>query len=662
MCKLLGDRRPLLIGLFLIALTVVAFWQTLGHDFVNYDDDEYITENGRLTAGLTTENIAWAFTSTSVSNWHPLTWISHMLDVQLYGLNPKGHHLTNLLFHMANVLLLFLLLSWMTGSLWRSAFVAALFGIHPLHVESVAWVAERKDVLSTFFWLLTMLAYVWYVQRPQHGRYLLVVLLFALGLMSKPMLVTLPFMLLLMDYWPLKRLTATQSLRSTLNTQHSTLSRLILEKAPLFALSAASSVVTYIVQQRTGAVGSLEKLPFGERVANALVAYVGYIVKMIWPQNLAVFYPHPKGHLPAWEVLGAAVLLASVSLLVMRAGRARLYLPVGWLWYLVTLVPVIGLVQVGEQAMADRYTYVPLIGLFVMVAWGVPDLLNKRSYATEAGQDKPPRVSRPPSQIPLTVPLAIVVIAALRICTWIQIGYWRDSISLFEHALACTKDNYVAHSNLAIALAAEGNTDRAISHCEDALRIRPQDAHTHNNFGVLLLNQRRFDEAMAQFVEALRLEPGDVSATNNLGLAFFWQGRIDQAISYFRNALRTDPDYVNARLNLGLALARKRKPEQAIAELWKAFRANPRNLESLNSIGAVLIKQRRLGEAMNVLAKALAINPNDGHAHFNMAIVLFYKGNYAAAWKEVGLARNNGWSVNPRFLRALSQKMPEPRY
>ncbi len=382
-------RREILICLFLVLATLTVYWQVGNYEFVNFDDDKYIIENFHVQKGLTRDSVIWAFTATHVSNWHPLTWLSHMLDFQLYGLNPSGHHLTNVFFHLVNTLLLFLVLKLMTGALWRSGLVAALFAVHPLHVESVVWVAERKDVLSTLFWMLTLWAYLGYTKRPGVKRYLVILLAFALGLMAKPMLVTLPFVLLLLDYWPLKRIELGQSaIGLPAASQPSTIAnkpgaqafRLLLEKTPMFVLAAVSSVVTFIVQKSGGAVGALETYPFKIRMANALLSYVIYLKKMIWPQNLAVFYPHPGQSLPMWQAAGAGLLLVVVSIAVIRAGRRYPYLPVGWLWYVGTLVPVIGLVQVGDQAMADRYTYVSLIGLFIVVAWGVPDVARSWRY------------------------------------------------------------------------------------------------------------------------------------------------------------------------------------------------------------------------------------------------------------------------------------------
>ncbi len=437
----MSTKKPLLIiSLLLSIITFMAYWQVTHCDFTTFDDPMYVTENSHIQDGLTVEGIIWAFTTGHAADWQPLTCISHMADVQLFGLQPGWHHLTNLLFHLASTLLLFLVLHRMTKALWQSAFVAALFALHPLHVESVAWVAERKGVLSTFFWMLTMGTYVSYVARPGLTRYLALLLCFALGLMAKPMLVTLPFVLLLLDYWPLQRLEQKELPQEVLKP----LSRdkkkgkstpppvkapvqpvgrwplirpLLTEKIPLFVLAVLSSIVTYLAQYHGGAVGSLEVLPLGARIANAFVSYTAYMVKTLWPTNLAVFYPHP-GSWPLWQVLGSVVLLLAITALVIRGAKKRPYAAVGWLWYVGTLVPVTGLVQVGSHAMADRYTYIPLVGLFIIVAWGVPELLKKWPYRKEA-----------------LIALSALCLLCLFLVTWRQVGYWRNSIALYDHAL-----------------------------------------------------------------------------------------------------------------------------------------------------------------------------------------------------------------------------------
>ncbi len=433
-------RSEACIWLILITAVLLVYWQVGDHEFINYDDNVYITDNAQVQKGLTSKGIIWAFTTSHTGNWHPLTWISHMLDCELYGLNPRGHHLTNVLLHMANAILLFVVLRWMTGAIWRSGLVAALFALHPLHVESVAWAAERKDVLSTFFWLLTMVAYVHYVNRPGGKRYLLVLVTFFLGLMAKPMLVTLPFVLLLLDYWPLNRFkprAVTGSVEDqSLGFQSSGDDKLpilkaVMEKTPLFLMSLFSCVVTVMAQQEAGAISTLEIVPFKLRIANGLVSFVAYMGKMIWPQDLAVFYPHPISDLQIWKPVAAGLFLLIVSTVALWVAQRCRYVLVGWLWYLGTLVPVIGLVQVGEQAMADRYTYVPLIGLFIVVVWGFADLVKgwrSRRWVVSVS--------------------AAVMVLALMAGSWLQVAHWKSSVKLFKHALDATSNNYVAHYNL----------------------------------------------------------------------------------------------------------------------------------------------------------------------------------------------------------------------
>ena len=476
-------HRGTIIYPLLIAVTLAAFWQVRDHEFVHYDDDKYVMENPHVPTGLTRESIKWAFTATHASNWHPLTWLSHMLDCQLYGLNPRGHHVSSLLFHAANTVLLFLVLRRMTGALWKSAFVAALFAIHPLHVESVAWVAERKDVLSTLFWMLTMLAYLRYVEKPTIQRYLPVLMLFALGLMAKPMLVTLPFVLLLMDYWPLGRLD------NGLSVTRDRLKRywgLVREKLPLFALTAISCVVTFLVQRHGGAMPDLEWLPLDVRIANALVSYAKYIGKMLLPRHLAVLYPYPSGTLPLWQLAGAVFLLMYVSVMVFRSRQRYPYLAVGWAWYVGTLVPTIGIVQVGKQALADRYTYVPLIGLFIIIAWGVPDLVARWCVVSSWRRRR----------ILLAVS-ATASILALMTCTWFQVGRWRDRISLYTHALRVTSNNATIHNNLGNALLAEGKIDVLICGevAEWETNIYVKDSqHTHHPVGLIVTGHQASEE------------------------------------------------------------------------------------------------------------------------------------------------------------------------
>ena len=520
------DPRVVLVAVLLAVLTLLAFSQVFRCDFVNYDDDRYVTNNDFVRAGLTKESVKWALTATYEATWQPMIWLSYMVDIQLFGLNARGFHATNLLFHIANVILLFLVLRRMTRSLWKSAFVAALFAVHPLHVESVAWIAERKDVLSTFFWMLTMLAYLLYVERRNVKRYLPVVLLFALGLMAKPALVTLPFVLLLLDYWPLGRIRMESGKRTNPGL---VFRRLVWEKMPLFALSLASSVITSIAQVRGSSVAPLEVIPAGVRIANALVSYAAYLVKMLWPTKLAPFYPYPVTGLPAWQVAGSAVMLLCLTVALMSAGRSRPYLAVGWLWYLGTLAPMIGIVQTGMHALADRFAYIPLIGIFVMMAWGVPDLW-RRVGERESGR-KGEWETRGLSAA------AGIVIVALAVLTWRQAGCWRDTISLFRHTTEVTKDNYIAQSNLGAALMDSGDVDGAIRELQESVRIAPLPM-TYCNLGRALGLAGRFEESAAAYSESVQLEPENAEAHYNLAIALYNIGNYRQAWDEIRECRR----------------------------------------------------------------------------------------------------------------------------
>ena len=526
-----GVRPELWIYLFLVVAILVIYLPVGGYEFINYDDPQYVADNDPVKKGLTFEGIRWAFTSLHASNWHPITWLSHMLDVQMYGVNAGAHHLTNVLFHMLNSMLLFLLLHRMTGALWRSAMVAALFAVHPLHVESVAWISERKDVLSAFFGFLTLLAYAEYIKRPGWLRYGAALLFFALGLMSKPMVVTLPFLMLVLDYWPLNRY-----------AQESGFLRfafLVKEKLPFFALSGVSCAVTVIAQSRGGAMSLLESYSFGMRLANALVAYVAYLGKMIWPMNLAILYPHP-GMRPLWQIIGAVVVISGISTAAVLWARRRPWFAVGWLWYLGTLIPVIGLVQVGYQRMADRYAYIPLLGIYIVLAWGFHEIFHRRWYGMRA----------------LAV-AGMVVSAALMLLTWHQVKCWKNSTEIFSCAIRNTTGNFVAHNNLGVALSLIGNHSDAIVYYREAVNIFPNYADAHNNLGTTLIALGEKDAAIDHFRKAFMIRPQFPQAHNNFGSLLAEHGRIDEAISHFRKALELDPALKLAEKNLETALKEK---------------------------------------------------------------------------------------------------------
>jgi tetratricopeptide (TPR) repeat protein len=508
-------RPTLVISLLLTLATAAAFWQLPGHDFITIDDNVYVTNNAYVDAGLNAKSIRWAFTTVKAEFWHPLTWLSLMADSQLFGVSPGGYHLTNLLLHIINTLLLFFFLGKATGKPWQSGFAAALFALHPLHVESVAWIAQRKDVLSTSFWLLTQWRYAHFVEKPSRSRYGWVLIFFILGLMSKPMLITLPFTLLLLDYWPFCRFQYEGSLRSFLRA----LWPYIYEKLPFFGMAAVAAIATYMAQKYGGGLDSLNPYPLSDRIANALISYGVYIWKMIWPQNLAFFYPFPS-KLPIWQLIAATIILGVITALALKSLKDRPYVIVGWLWYLGTLAPVIGLIKIGDFSMADRYTYVPLIGLFIILAWGLPDLLRKWRHKTVA--------------LSLS---AIFVTGAFAALTWSQTRYWSNSSTLYTHALRVTRDNFLAHYALGNILAAEGKMNEAIAHFAEAVRSRSDKATLRNMLGRALASQGKFDEALPHLTTALQIKPDFAEAHYNIAIALVAKYRYAEAIEHFSAAL-----------------------------------------------------------------------------------------------------------------------------
>ena len=598
----LNDRWTVLtVCIFLAAMTWLVFGQTLRHEFVSFDDNLYVCENPAVTHGLNLKGVGWAFTHIVVANWHPLTMMTHMLDCRLYGLNAGGHHLTNVLLHTASVILLFLVLRRMTGALWRSALVAAVFAIHPLRVESVAWVAERKDVLSGLFFMLTLWAYVRYVGKSKaHSPkskvfYGLVLLFFVLGLMSKPMVVTLPFVLLLLDYWPLNRFTpppvpAVTGKGDSLKN-HFLPWRLILEKIPLLALSGAACVATMMIQKDI-----IAPVPLALRIGNAAVSYVVYLRQMFCPAGLAVLYPYPQNSLPGWKIALAVVLLAAISAGVFLRRQRQPYLLMGWLWYLGMLIPVIGLVQVGGQAHADRYTYLPQIGLYLALIWAAGSLgAGWRHRRVVLGG------------------LSTVILVALIFCARTQTSYWRNSESLWTHTLACTSDNDIAHYNLGDALVKMGRRDEAIAQYQKTLQITPNYAEAHNNLGSVLLQKGRVDEAIAHYQTALRITPENATAHNNLGNALRQKGRVDEAIAQCQVALQINPDYAEAHNNLAWVLATApqvslRNGDEAVK---LAERANQltggKTPIILHTLAAAYAEAGRFGDAIRSVQKAIEL-------------------------------------------------------
>ena len=601
---ILQSRSALLcVCLALAAITWLVFGQTLRHDFVNLDDHTYVYENPQITQGVTTNGLIGAFTHTHARNWHPLTTISHMLDCQLYGLEAGWHHFTNVVLHTLAVLLLFLVLNQITGAFWRSAFVASLFAIHPLHVESVAWVSERKDVLSAVFFMLTLEAYVGYVRKSSAGRYLLVVLLFAAGLMSKPMLVTLPFVLLLLDYWPLDRIGGQRSGHRT----H--LRRLITEKIPFFALSALSCAATLLAQIYS--TEKIEQLPIMWRLNTAAFSYVAYVWQMLWPTRLAAFYPHPNGLLPWWQVLLAVAFLASISLLAVVFKRKRPYIFTGWFWYVGMLVPVIGLVGAGEQGRADRYTYLPQIGLYVLITWGVTDLitlLTARKSGSQLVTCEPQPVTRASRATRTKIPehrsyrllcsaVAALIIVALSWVAFVQTSYWKNSDMLWNHTLLVTTDNDVAHNNLGHLFLRRNELDEAISHFQAALEIRSRTTAAHYNVGEALIE-------------------------NNLGTALARNGQLTEATSHYEKAMKLRPDYGDPYFNFGSILFQQGRTDEAIAQWQKAVAVQPNDAGFHTALGNAFLKKRLHKNAITEYEHAMKIFPRDSVARNNLAWLL----------------------------------------
>ena len=558
------------------------------HPFVNYDDDRYITENPHVHNGLTWRTITWAFTATEQGNWHPLTWLSHALDYQLFHQNPAGHHFTSLLIHAANAVLLFLFLMYATRRLGPSLFVAALFALHPINVESVAWVAERKNVLCTFFFFATLIAYCWYARQPGWRRYLVFGGSFALGLMSKPMVITLPFVLLLLDYWPLGRIRGGHA-----DATAAPLSKLVVEKLPLIALSAASAVITMQAQRAGGAMRSTAQFSLAVRLENAVMAYAMYLWKMIWPSHLSPIYPHPGDSLAGWQVGTSALVLLAVTAVALKF-RARRYLLTGWLWFLGTLVPVIGLVQVGDQAMADRYAYIPLVGIFIMIAWGIADLADSKQIGL----------------VVRVIPAACVLLA-LSFATNRQLGYWSSNYDLWTHAVAVTGRNFIAQDNLGGALLWLGKTDEAYLHFQAAAEINPLDPMSRSNLGAYLQEHGHMAEAIEKYNRVITLtsDPGLLAATYaNLGAAYRKLGEDEKARTSYDQALQLNPNQYNVYLGLGELLEKQSRLDDAISNYSKAVELRPTDTGFL-LLGRALERTGRRSEALAAYQAALKLSP-----------------------------------------------------
>ena len=674
--RLTNLHKNLLVCLVLAIITALAYWPVHDFDFVNIDDYTYVKENPHVTSGFAKKNILWAFTTNYASNYHPLTWLSHMLDCQLFGLDPGSHHLVNLMFHIANSMLLFVVIRIMTKKLWQSFLVAALFAWHPLHVESVAWIAERKDVLSTFFCMITIWFYIQYVQRPGVIQYLKICFSFLFGLMAKSMLVTLPFVLILLDFWPLNRINIFSIKNNSKNDSSKiTFSRCIMEKAPLFLLSIIFSILTLYAQKQGGSISSIHAVPIDLRISNALVAYIAYIGKFIWPQNLTIMYLHPGSY--SWlHIMSAGICLSIVSMWVVLKSNKSPYLLVGWFWYLGTLVPVIGIVQVGLQSMADRYTYIPLIGIFIMVTWGISEFLDRR-----------PRVQK--MAICLIVGLLMMIIFS----TYRQVLYWENSFTLFQHALSSTENNYLAHNNMGTTLQRSGQLDKAEHHYRKALKIKPDYLEALINLGNILQNKGFIHDAIKYYVMAKEIEPNHVEIYYNLGNAQRNIEALNDALESYQNAIRIDPEYENAHNNLASVLNKLGDTNQAIEHCKKAIRINPDFFEAHNNLGfyysqsgqpelaiehfleairinneyeiaydkiGLLLKElKRFEESIEFFKKAIMLNPDFKEAYNNLGLALVEQGKLDEAIKKYLIALkldNEFFEVHNNLGNALQLK------
>ena len=625
-----------LIGLVLVVIIALVYGQVGSFDFSQYDDGLYVAGNRHVLSGLTWSNACWAFTTLDAGFWHPLTWLSLMLDGELHGPGAGGYHWTNVFFHIGSTLLLLRVFVRMTDALWRSALVAALFALHPLHVESVVWVAERKDVLSTFFWMWTMLAYIRYVEHRTWQRYGALLILFVLGLMAKPMLVTLPFVLLLCDYWPLGRMQrkgiilasnagALAAAAGANPTRNRKLLWLVGEKVPLLLVALSSIGLTFYAEIAIGALATTGALPWDARLANAIVSCIAYIAKMFWPVHLAVFYPHP-GYWPWLSVVASAIILAGLTAGAILSWKRFPAVMVGWFWYLATLLPVSGIVQIGAHAMADRYTYVPLIGLFLVLAWSLPGSVKG--------------VWR------LGVPVAVsIVLAVLSVAAWRQVGYWQSDLTLFRHAIAVTEGNYVAENNLAGALMKAGDSVGAMNHFQQAVAIKPNYEPAYFGMGILLQKGHRKEDAILCYRQTLAIEPRFVDAHIQLGAIFLQQHRIDEAIVHYLRAVHLAPERAALRNFLGIALSRKNARAEAAAAFREALQLEPCHAGIHNNLAMVLLEDGRMDEAIAHFREALAVEPQYANAHFNLALALEKKGREGEAEQHRQKARE----INPAY-------------
>jgi len=616
------ERQILIVYIVLTVATFAAFWQVNQFDFINFDDPIYVTENSHVQSGITLDGFRWAFSTRYYDLWHPLLWLSFMFDYQFYGLNAGGYHLTNLILHIMSALLLFWLFNRMTGAIWRSAFVAALFALHPLHVESVAWIAERKDVLSAFFWMLTLCLYVYYTEKPVIRRYLPVLFSFVCALMSKPMVITLPIVMILLDYWPLGRFDSKKT-------------NLILwqlkEKIPFFVLSAVLVIITLYAPHSKAYV---KAFPLGSRLANVPVSFVTYLEKTFWPHDLAVFYPF-SDQLPVWQVLGTALLILVISVAVIAAVKRLPYLFVGWMWYSITLLPVIKIVQVGRDSMADRYHYLPSIGIAVMMAWGLPLLFTREDTRKK-----------------ILFPVAITFLTIMSVLTWKQCGYWKNSVTLYSHTLQVTKDNALAHNNLGIALLAEGKVEEAIEHYNNAISITPDYIYFYNNRGSAYAKLGQYQRAIEDYNQAVRLKPDDAGAYYNKGIAYTDIGQYQLAIENFNTAIHLKPNNADAYNNLGTIYLKLGQYQQAIENCNQAIRLKPNDANGYYNRGIAYGKLGQHQREIEDYNQAISLTPGDADAYYNRGVAYGALGQYQGAIENW----NQAIRLKPNYAEAYNNR------
>ncbi len=624
MTNITNKKINFYIYIILAAVTFAVYLRVISNGFVNYDDNKYITENPYTQSGLNLNSIKWAFEG-KLDYWNPLTLLSHTLDCQLFGLNPAGHHMVNLLFHIINVLLLFGTLRMMTGAVWQSAFVAVIFAIHPLNVESVAWISERKNVLSTMFWLLTICSYWKYSKALNIKWYLLTLLFFVMGLMSKPMVVTLPFILLLLDYWPIQRL---KSL-----SEWKTEGKLLVEKIPFFVLSAILCVITFLRQKAVGTVATIDEVPFSIRLTNAVVSYGKYITKEIWPTKLAVLYPL-LNEIVIWEIIVSAAGLVAISIFIIKYGRKSKYLLVGWLWYLGTLVPMIGIIQVGKQAMADRYVYVPMIGLFIIIGWGICELTEQWVHR----------------KIILKIS-AGGVIGALSILTFIQVGYWKNSITLFEHTLAAAaRDSHLIHYYLGAAYIDNGEYEKAKSELDNAIRIKPDYADAYNSLGIYYYKVGHYEEAIAACNQAIRMNPNDGEAYNNLGIDYYKLGRYEEAEKAYKQAISINPDFAEAYNNLGSLYGTEGYYEKLIEACKAAIKIKPNYAEAYYNLCIGYDRLGRYQESIEACKQMIQIKPDYAEAYLKLGIIY----GKVSCYEDAINSYKQAIKINPNLAEAYN--------